>query len=40
MKRKIISLCTILASALLLSGCKGNTSRGDLKVFQPGEYID
>jgi spermidine/putrescine-binding protein len=40
MKRKIISLCTLLTSALLLSGCKGNSSRGDLKVFQPGEYID
>ena len=42
MRRKLINLIplTLIISTLSLSSCKQSESRGDLKVFNPGEYID
>ena len=40
MRRRIINLIPFTISLLALSSCKSGAVSGDLKVFQPGEYID
>ena len=38
-KRIVFTLCALTAISIL-SSCKKSDSEGDLKVFNPGEYID